>query len=228
LSIPAASVMSSFARMNFRAAPQMQQPQNDVTSFFDDICSAIHQAWTQWAIQASLGDVVINAAIGTGGRVMGPEWGPLLQSRLTPTSSFGPHWRAVAGVLSSQWNLYQNSISVPGLPLWPTFAMVAAPQAPPTPSTPIPLQVLAQDKGALSRALLREQFLGELTRQTPDDRPLFEVLAGAIETGFTMWQTSTVVKNVIGAGPVPSFAPPQVMAGPVVSGISLRVPGTFA
>lgn len=215
--------MSSYAKLNFRAAPQ-----NEIIVFFDDICNAINLAWTQWAIQASLGDVVINGGIGKGGRVMGPEWRPLLESRLTPASSFVPHWKAVATVLSSQWNFYQNSISVPGLPLWPMFAMVAAPQAPPTANTPIPLQVLAQDKGAINRAVLRDLFLKQLTKQAPDDHPIFDALAGAIETGFTMWHASTTVKNVIGAGPVPSFAPPRVPAGPVVSGISLRVPGTFA
>jgi len=226
MSVPAASVIGNFAKMNFKAAPQAQA--KDVNAFFEGITSAINAAWTQWAAMASLGDVIINAHIGMGGRVMGPELGPLIQSRMPPTGPFVPHWKAVAKVLSSQWNLYQNSISVPGLPLWPTFATVAAPQAPPTPNIPVPLQTLKQDANALSRAILREQFLQQMTQPAPNDRALFDALAAAIEASFNMWQTSTTVKNVMGTGPVPAFAPPYVPVGQVVGGISLRVPGTFA
>jgi hypothetical protein len=228
VSVPAASVMSSYAKMNFRAAPQTQQPLSEINGFFDSISHAINMAWTQWAGQASLGDVVINAGIGTGGRVAGPDWGPLINAHAPFSGSFGQHWKAVSSVLSGQWNAYQNSISVPGLPLWPTFALMAAPQAPPTPNTPVPLLTLMQNRGAISRASLSDQFLRQLMKQAPNDRPLFDALAGAIDTGFTMWHTSATVKNVIGMGPVPGFAPPFVPAGPVVGGISLRVPGTFA
>jgi hypothetical protein len=226
MSVPAASVIGNFAKMNFKAAPQTQA--KDVNAFLESVTSAINAAWTQWVAIASLGDVIINANIGTGGRVMGPELGPFIQSQMPPAGPFVPHWKAVAKVLSSQWNLYQNSISVPGLPLWPTFAAVPAPQAPPTPNIPVPLLTLKQDASTLGRGILRELFLQQMTQPSPNDRPLFDALAAAIETSFKMWQTSTTVKNVMGTGPVPTFAPPYVPVGQVVGGVSLRVPGTFS
>jgi len=218
--------MSAHAKLNFRPALLAAQPA-EVNNFFDNISSAIHHVWTRWAAHASLGDVRIEAGMGTGGRVSGPDWGPLLEAQMPP-SPFEAHWKVVASVLGAQWNRYQNSIAVPGLPLWPAFRMVPAPQAPPTPNTPVALTMLAQNRETVSRAVLREHFLDQFPNPAPEDHALFDALAGAIEWAFDGWQTSTSVKNVIGTGPVPSFSPPKVPAGSVVGGVSLRMPGTFA
>src|SRR5690349_8180838 len=117
--------MQTFAKTNFRSpTPSQPASSNDSAKFLDQITAAIHHVWTQWAQMASLGDIVINAAVGTGGKVDGPAWGPLLKVYMPPTGSFSAHWKSVANALNQQWGLYQSSITVPGLPLWPTFSMV--------------------------------------------------------------------------------------------------------
>ncbi|MBL8485091.1 MAG: hypothetical protein JNJ60_23045, partial [Rhodocyclaceae bacterium] len=47
-------------------------------------------------------------------------------------------------------------------------------------------------------------------------------LAVAVAAGFEKaaipWLGGTIVRNVLGSGPVPTFAPPYVPVGPVVGG----------
>ena len=45
---------------------------------------------------------------------------------------------------------------------------------------------------------------------------LFNALATGINTMFVAWKASTMVTNVLGSGPIPTFAPPAVPVGPVV------------
>jgi hypothetical protein len=40
-----------------------------------------------------------------------------------------------------------------------------------------------------------------------------------------VWLVSTMVTNVMGQGPIPTFAPPYVPVGPVVGGIGVQLPG---
>ena len=56
---------------------------------------------------------------------------------------------------------------------------------------------------------------------------LGEKVADAFEKCFQIWQASTMVTNVLGTGPVPSFAPPYVPVGPVVMGTGTMTPGGF-
>jgi hypothetical protein len=44
---------------------------------------------------------------------------------------------------------------------------------------------------------------------------------------FKVWQASTMVTQVMGTGPVPTFAPPYVPAGPVLGGVGTMPPGGF-
>jgi len=56
---------------------------------------------------------------------------------------------------------------------------------------------------------------------------LFVAIASAFERVFNLWQVSTMVTNVLGTGPVPTFAPPYVPVGPVVGGVGTMLPGGF-
>jgi len=61
----------------------------------------------------------------------------------------------------------------------------------------------------------------------PHHAQLFESVASAFEQCFQIWQASTMVTNVLGTGPVPTFAPPFVPAGPVIGGMGNMLPGGF-
>jgi len=56
---------------------------------------------------------------------------------------------------------------------------------------------------------------------------LFEAISDAFEKTYNLWKVSTMVTNVMGTGPVPTFAPPYVPVGPVVAGVGTMIPGGF-
>ncbi len=57
---------------------------------------------------------------------------------------------------------------------------------------------------------------------------LFDALSQAFTPVFTVFKASTLVKNVLGMGPIPTFAPPFVPVGPVVCGVGNGPPGCLA
>lgn len=54
---------------------------------------------------------------------------------------------------------------------------------------------------------------------------LFDSITDAFEKCYNQWKASTMITNLMVTGPVPSFAPPAVPAGPIVGGIANMVPG---
>ena len=56
---------------------------------------------------------------------------------------------------------------------------------------------------------------------------LFEAISQAFNTVFQTFKASTLVQNVLGTGPVPSFAPPVAPVGPVVAGTVIPTPNVF-
>ena len=57
---------------------------------------------------------------------------------------------------------------------------------------------------------------------------LFDAIAKAFNTVFQIFKASTLVQNVLGTGPIPTFAPPFVPVGPVVAGIGNGPPGCLS
>ncbi len=56
---------------------------------------------------------------------------------------------------------------------------------------------------------------------------LFDSVSRAFNTIFQTFKTTTIVQNVLGTGPVPTFAPPVVPAGPVLAGTVIPMPGVL-
>jgi hypothetical protein len=54
---------------------------------------------------------------------------------------------------------------------------------------------------------------------------LFDALAQAFSVVFQTFKATTLVSNVLGTGPIPTFAPPVVPVGPVVAGTATGAPG---
>ena len=96
------------------------------------------------------------------------------------------------------------------------------------PNTPVPVIALTQVTASLMPAAMQNQMVGMLADpMAPFHSKLFEAICDAIDKCFKIWQAATQVTNVIGTGPVPSFAPPYVPVGPVVGGVGTMVPGGF-
>ena len=67
--------------------------------------------------------------------------------------------------------------------------------------------------------------LGDPTALHASD--LFDAIAKAFSNVFQIFKVSTIVQNVLGMGPIPTFAPPFVPVGPVVMGTVIPTPGVL-
>ena len=133
---------------------------------------------------------------------------------------------AVAKAVGMGWMSWAMSFKIPGLPMYPSFAMFPLALAPPMPSIPMPLLAMTQVTTTLGASALKQMMVGNLADpQAPFHDKLFEAIADGFEKSFLLWQASTMVTNILGTGPVPTFAPPYIPAGPVVGGTGIGAPG---
>jgi hypothetical protein len=102
------------------------------------------------------------------------------------------------------------------------------PIAPPTPNVPIPLVALTQNPLLLYSSQLKSHMLAHYGGDNEWPNELFEAVASGLETAFRFWGPSQMVMNVMGTGPVPTFAPPYVPVGPVVGGTGTQTPGAWS
>jgi len=196
-------------------------------TFIDTMCDAICGVWGTWQSAASMVGIIVNAVTATGGQIVGPPWTPLLLAQ-GPKGSPAQlkYTKVIAQVIGTAWQTYTATVKCPGLPWYPAFAAMPSPVAPPTPNIPAPVIALTQVTVAVSCNMMKQQMIAQLgDPQAQYASELFESLCDAFEKCFTVWQASTMVTNVIGTGPVPTFAPPYVPAGPVIGGIATMAPG---
>ena len=194
------------------------------------VCQAVSSGLRTWQVMAYFEDLKIMGptAIGPRGCLKGPNVGPLI----LPGCPQGTEWerktsQAVAGAIGEIWADFQYSVSVPGLPWYPSFAAWPGPMAPPMPNVPMPFAVLLQDRSLLRESNVREKIERRADPAGKDVDAAFMailVAAGFVAT-VPAWLMGLMVKNVLGKGPVPSFAPPYVPVGPVVMGDNIPVPG---
>ncbi len=197
--------------------------------FIDGICEAICFALQQWQTTATMAGIIINAVTATGGQLVGPPLAPLILSHpqvpmKTPMQI--KHTMAIANVLSMSWLSYTATIKLPGLPLFPAFAAFPGPMAPPMPSVPTSLAALIQVPVSVSLAAMKPQMIGMFADpMAPYHKELFESVIDGFDKCFQIWSKATMVTNIMGMGPIPTFAPPFVPVGPVVMGTGTMLPG---
>jgi hypothetical protein len=135
---------------------------------------------------------------------------------------------AIATAIGNGWLTWQSSIKVPGLTWYPAFAAFPAPVAPPMPNIPMPLVTLVSVDASLAPGALKGMMMGTFGDPTAlHAADLFDAVSQAFNSVFMTYKLSTIVKNVLGTGPIPTFAPPIVPAGPVVGGVGSGLPGCF-
>lgn len=232
---PAAASMKQLARLKFASAKNQRvegpgslrgvQP-IDAEKFLDGISDAICSAWAAWQAAATIVGVVINGPMAMGGQIIGPPLTPLIlaggpkgrpqEMKLTST---------VANVIGTAWLSFTATVKVAGMPWYPAFAALPSPVAPPTPNIPCPFAALTMVPATISASVLKSQMLA-ISGESGNER-LFDAIGDAFEKSFNLWRVSTMVTNVLGTGPVPTFAPPYVPVGPVVGGIGTMIPGGF-
>jgi hypothetical protein len=202
-------------------------PPFDYPAFINQISEAISSAWATWQASATLVGVLINGVTAIGGGVVGPPWAPLILARSPQTPAGLKLSQIIAGAMGDGWLQFTASMKVPGLPWYPAFAAVPSPVAPPMPNVPVPVAALTMNPAVVSNGILKNAMVVKHAGASSSDQNLYEALADAFEKVFDVWKVSTMVTNVLGTGPVPSFTPPYVPVGPVVGGIGAMTPGGF-
>jgi len=208
-----------------------------VGKFIDDTCSAICTAWSWWqggnlvplVPGAAMVGVVVAGPTASGGQIVGAPWTPLILMNAPKSSPAEMKYsNVIATVIGTAWLTFTATVKVAGMPWYPAFAAVPSPVAPPAPNIPCPFAALTQVPTSLACDLLKTQMVGQLADPTaPFHQELFESIADAFEKTYNLWKLSTMVTNVMGTGPVPTFAPPYVPVGPVVGGVGIMKPGGF-
>lgn len=191
-------------------------------AYIDGICDAICQAITNWMSGCSVTGVMINGPVGIlppGGVIGLPLNSLILASAPMGTAQEMRYSTAIANALGAAWLSWSGGLT--GQLTYPAFAAVPAPVAPPAPNVPLPLAALSSaGETQLSASALKSMMevnLGD--PQALHAAALFDALSQAFAQVFVQYKSSTMVQNIIGTGPVPSFAPPVAPVGPVVGGV---------
>jgi hypothetical protein len=196
--------------------------------YIDGVCEAICSAWSTFQSSATLVGVIIAGPVASGGQLVGPPLMPLILAS-APKSSANElkYSKTIATVIGTQWTQWQTTVKVMGLPWYPAFAAFPSPVAPPMPNVPMPLAAIGSvGMSMMEASLLKTQMVGQLgDPQAQHHQELFDCIAQAVSTTFKTWLPQTQVTNVLGTGPVPTFAPPFVPVGPVVGGTGNMTPG---
>jgi len=200
------------------------------SSIVSRVVGAAKSAHGSWRSSAVFNGVVVCAvnAVGVRGCVAGPPLGPTIAGA---AMSLPPADRdiglAAASGISSSFASLQSSISVPGLPWYPSFANYPAPVAPPTPNVPTPLMMLVGRPGAVGAGSLADAMDSAYQGSDPAASAIFGAIASQLAPYFIGWIGSTSIRNVLGTGTVPMYAPPVILSGPVLHGSVISAGGHF-
>ena len=200
-----------------------------IGTFIDGICDAICSAWSQWQTASSMVGIMVNGPTASLGQIVGPPLTPLIMASAPKSSPMELKYSTtIASVIGTAWLTFTATVKVPGMPWYPLFAACPSPVAPPTPNIPCPFAALTQVPTSISCNVMKMQMVGQLgDPNAPFHKELFESISDAFEKTYNMWKVTTMVTNVLGTGPVPTFAPPYVPVGPVVGGVGTMTPGGF-
>jgi len=198
--------------------------------YIDGVCGAICDAIDKWMKMAPMVSVVINGPTGMllPGGVIGPPLMPLIFAtapKSTPQEM--KYSKAIAQAFGTLWQPWHMGLT--GTLMYPPFAAFPGPVAPPMPNVPIPLIALSSPgESGLSPGSLKSMMEANLADPKALHAPdLFDAIAKAFNTVFQTFKTTTIVQNVLGTGPIPTFAPPVVPVGPVVMGSVIPTPGVL-
>ncbi len=191
--------------------------------FAHQMLDAFEQSHELWRQQATFQSITIAGplAMGTSGCLVGPPLYPTLVQLSYPQASHHlAHWRdAVAKGLSENFMLWQQAVTVPGLPWYPLFALFPTPPiAPPMPNVPTPLSTCTSSAfDRMTAPMLEMAMTAHFSLEDTDGRfaTMAHAISTAVATSFNAWLSTQQVMLVMGTGPVP------VAPGPVIAGITL-------
>lgn len=178
--------------------------------------SAVGAAFSAWKSVARIVGARVYGPTAIGGRLVGPSMVGLIlalapqgNARETAMSS------RLAAAIGGRFNAARASFSIPGLPFYPAFAAFPGPVAPPMPNVPFPLVTCMRPPATPA------------VSGPPDMAMTLPIAAQLGMTRLIGQFFGTTIMNVLGKGPIPSFAPPYVPVGPVVNGTTIPSGGVL-
>lgn len=222
------SLLTETVAARFRSFPVGAKPSREYSNYIIAICRAIAAAHEHWRQAASLTGLTINGVTANGGRFTGPSLAEIIKTRgpLQGLSGYAtPYTRAIGDGLATSWNEWQQSVRVPALSWYPSFAAVPSRQAAPMANVPTGLSKLIWSPLTLTSDSLTRSIKTRLARPGPASDELFTSVATGFSKAVAAWIASQVVTGVMGRGPVPTYSPPYVPVGPVVMGDNIGSPG---
>ncbi len=198
--------------------------------YIEGVMDAISDAVDKWMKMAMITTVLINGPVGMllPGGVVGPPLMPFILAKAPKKTPMETKYSmAIANAVSQQWQIWQMGLM--GTLMYPAFAAFPGPMAPPTPNIPLPLITFSSPgEAALSAEALKGMMVSYLADPAANHAmDLFDALSKAFNTLFQIFKASTMIQNVLGMGPIPTFVPPFVPVGPVVAGWVIPKPGVF-
>ncbi|MCK7615863.1 hypothetical protein [Roseibium sediminicola] len=207
----------------------------DQAAVIEAIKAAVKFAVDMWKMSAHFSDLKIMAisAIGTPGCLDGPQLESHIRSHAKIQSLSGAARdmaNGIAEAFSDSFFLWQDAVTVPGLPWYPAFAAYPGPAAPPMPNIPMPLASCVSSRA--TKLTLASELSDAITQALPaplsSETDFINRVAAGLALAASTWLPSAQVMNVLGFGPVPTFAPPYVPVGPVMNGTNIAAPGHLA
>lgn len=199
---------------------------SDWTKWWKAAVDGVRAEVPLWAARAMIDKAkckisAVTATSGLGVLRSDYRFGPIIRSKLTASQAPGNIARAWGDAFHDAWSAWQSQLTIPGLPLYPSFAAVPAPQAPLTPSPPLPLgQLPSTGRAAMNEPSLAQRVIGRLGSDGASGvaQNAVKAFAADIAARFEAFLGKAVIVNIMGSGPVPNFQPPMAPVGPVVNG----------
>ena len=177
----------------------------DQAAVIDAIKPAVKQAVDMWKLSAHFSDLKIMAvsAIGTPGCLDGPELESHIRihPRIQSLSGLARDMaNGIAEGFSDNFFLWQNRVTVPGLPWYPAFAAFPGPSAPPMPNVPMPLISCVSNR--VARLIVASEVADAIRQALPanlsSETAFINRVAAGLALGASTWLGSAQVMNVLG------------------------------
>lgn len=201
--------------------------------FISEMSKSICNVWGNWQKAAMFSGLLINATVGMA--MPGSLSSTIMMNQAAILAGlnssemgeyFIPTAKAIASAFETCWSAWEKGYQVQLQ--YPTFAAVPMPMAPPTPNIPLPIATGSSVGDPLiNKDIMSGMMMSNLSGFSPDNmtKLLFDKFSEGLCQVFDQWKASTMIQNVMGQGPVPSFAPPFSPVGPVVGGTNIPAPG---
>ena len=185
-----------------------------------------------WSVSATFNDGSINASVLLipPGSLKGPSFSEEIIDEIMALDVPVQIALAFAEPVWQGWEFWSETFNGSYDNAYPSFVNFPGPSAPPTPALPLPVVSANADREKLTAETLKSRIISRLGKweKDPEAQKAVEDFAQWFDKCFTNAVIKARIKNLMGRGPVPSYAPPYILTGPVVDGDIIPSPVIFS